>query len=146
MEYLRLLYELPAIVAGTTILAYLSPVKIAHRFTPLLMFIVGLVVLQLPEFIDMALCLTIPAAWLLGQFSIDLHGHEPLKVSVKLPKLPNRIPIRQFVTRAYPDPAAETGEPDDEDESPTERGEVPVVKSQEPPELVTEVQKFVPPL
>lgn len=137
MEYLRLLYELPAIVSGTTILAYLSPWKIEHRFMPAIMFLVALVVLQLPEFIAMSLCLTIPAAWLQAKLGIELHGHEPLKVTLPAIRKP-KVEIKKFVTRAYPDPDAkdEEDEPEDADTPP----------EHEAGETITDVPKFVPSL
>lgn len=139
MEYLRLLYELPAIVSGTTILAYLSPWKIAHRFMPLIMFLMALTVLNVPEMFSLALCLAIPAAWLQAQLGIELHSHDPLRVT--LPKLRKpKIEIRKFVTRAYPDPSQEDPEPEhdaDDPEAPPEH---------EPPAQVTAVKKFVPSL
>lgn len=138
--YLRLLYELPAVLGGTTMLAYLSPVKFDVRFSPLLMFVVGLLVQLLPPVVGIALAMALAAAWLQFVLGISLTEHEPLKVQVKLPKLPRQVPIRQFVTRAYPDPAAE---PEDPNEIVIEEDEVP---SHEPPEGTTVVPKYVPSL
>lgn len=107
-HYLHLIYQLPAIVAGATMAAYLLPVRLPPRYAPLLLFITGLIVMLLPEFIDMALALTIPAAWLQSKLGIDLHSHEPLKVSLPKIRLPKKIAIQQFVTQAYPNPDDET--------------------------------------
>lgn len=148
MNYYHLIYQLPAILAGTTIAAYLSPVKLPPRFAPLLMFLVGLIVLAVPEVVSMALALTVPAAWLQTIFKIDLHSHEPLKVTI--PKVKLRKPkfeLRNFITKAYPNPDAPVTEPaDDADEEPlSERGEVPIVKSGAGATVST-VPRYVPSL
>lgn len=139
MEYLRLLYELPAIVSGTTILAYMSPWKIAHRFMPLIMFLMALLVLQVPEFISLAMCLAIPAAYLQAKLGIDLHSHDPLKIKLPAVRKP-KFELRQFVTKAYPSPDEQDAEPEEapeEDEAPPEH---------EDNEQVTAVKKYVPSL
>ena len=137
MEYLRLLYELPAIIAGTTIVAYMSPWKFQARFLPLVMFIVGLFVLTMPQLIDMALCLTIPAAWLMQRvLGISVDGHDPLKI--RLPKVPDRwkkpLPIQQFVTKAYPSPDSPAEDDADEEipPEPEESSQVSAVPSYVP--------------
>ena len=138
MEYLRLLYELPAIVAGTTIIAYMSPWKFQTRFLPLVMFLVGLLVLRVPELLDLALALTIPAAWLQERvLGISVDGHEPLKVPVRALKLPKRIQLRNFATRAYPDPNTEVPQ------EPQETSDDPQ-PAPEPGAAVTDVPKWVP--
>lgn len=152
MEYLRLLYELPAIVAGTTMLSYLSPWKVQARFIPLLMFIVGLLVLTMPVVVSLALGLTIPAAWLQKQLGIVTEGHEPLnvgpvtaKVKGVVQKIRDRygkpeLIIKKFVEHAYPSPDDETAGQDTSevvDDEPPEH---------EPGETVTDIPKFVPSL
>lgn len=137
MEYLRLLYELPGVVAGTTILAYVSPWKIAPRFVPLLMFLVAMLVLRLPEWVSMSLCLTIPAAWLQSRLGIELHGHEPVKITVPKLRKP-KVELRKFVTRAYPDPSKETEAPAAEEDAP--------VPEHDPGQTVTTVPRYVPAL
>lgn len=137
-HYLRLIYQLPAIIAGTTMVAYLLPVKVPPRFAPLLLFITGLIVLMLPEFIDMALALTIPVAWIQSKLGIDLHSHEPLKITVPKIRLPKKLQIQQFVTQAYPDPEAEPAAQEageHEDAPPPEL---------EPGDTVSTVPSFVP--
>ena len=142
MEYFHLIWQLPAIVAGTTMLAYLSPWKIQPRFMPLLMFIIGMIVLTCPPFVSLALGLTIPAAYLQNKLGIELHGHEPLNIT--LPKLPAKIrerfekplPIQPYAGKAYPNPAEEPEAGEHEDEPP----------EQEPGDTVTDVPKYVPPL
>jgi hypothetical protein len=141
MEYLRLLYELPAIVSGCTMLAYLLPVKFEIRFAPLLMFVVALLVLWMPEFVDLALCLTIPATYFQENIlGIKMDGHEPLKLTVPKVKLPKRakpVPIQEFATQAYPDPAAEPEDDEHSDDDPPKL---------EPPTVISTVKSFVPPL
>lgn len=104
-RYLHLLFQLPAIVAGTTMVSYLSPVKIPPRAMPLVMFLIGLIVLILPATPDLALALTLPAAWLSNYLGISFHSHEPLKVTLpeKL-RLPKKITIQRFAAHAYPSP------------------------------------------
>lgn len=144
MNYLQLIFELPALVSATVMIAYLLPVKFEPRFAPLLMFIVGLLVLNMPETIDMALCLALPAAWLQRLLGIDLHGHEPLNVGPAVEKArsaavaardrvrkPKPVELVEFATRAYPSPDAEA-EPEAEDP--------------EPPVQAGTVKSFVPPL
>lgn len=136
-HYLHLIYQLPAIVAGATLVAYLLPVKLPPRFAPLLLFIVGLLVMVLPWSVDIALALTIPAAWLQARLGIDLHSHEPLKLTVPKIRLPRKIPIRQFVTQAYPNPEDEDGATD------TEHEDTPP-PDPEPGSTVSTVPQYVP--
>lgn len=118
MIYLHLVYQLPAVAAGTVTVAYLLPWRLAPRFAPLLMFAVALAVLRLPAWIDLALALTIPAAWLTGRLGIDLHSHEPLRV--RLPELRlTKPPVQEYASKAYPDPAENpAGPPGDDDGGP----------------------------
>lgn len=134
MEYFRLLYELPAVVAASTMLAFLSPWQFRSRFAPLIMFLAGLLVLMLPEFIDMALCITIPAAWLQSKLGIDMHGHEPLKLSLPVIRL-KRAQVKQFVTSAFTDPdRTDTGD------------DMPLEPEPERNCTASTVQSFVPPI
>lgn len=141
-HYLRLIYQLPAIVSGATMVAYLLPVKLPRRFAPLLLFITSLLILLLPEIIDMALALTLPAAWLQDKLGIDLHSHEPLRITMPKIRLPKKIPIQQFVTRAYPHPddTVPVQEGTGQDEDP---GEPPALEASQ---TVSTVKSFVPPL
>lgn len=109
MEYLRLLYDLPAVVAGSVIVAYLSPWQFRARFAPLVMFVIGLLVLCAPQLVDLALALTIPAAWLVRALGIDVYGQVPLKVTLPRVRFRN-VQVRQFVEGAYPVPGSD-GEP-----------------------------------
>lgn len=128
MPYLRLLYELPAVVSGTTMIAYLLPFRFAPRFGPLLMFLVSLAVLAVPENVSLALALMIPAAWLQNVLGIDMHGHDPLVL--RLPKIRLRRPvITEYADKAYPDPGDSVQE------------EAPREAAQE-----TRIRKFVPSL
>lgn len=139
MEYLRLLYELPAIVAGTTIVAYMSPWKFQARFLPLVMFIVGLLVLTMPQLIDMALCLTIPAAWLMQRvLGISVDGHDPLKIKLPVIRAP-KFELRQFATKAY-------ARPDDPDEAEDVPDDVDEPPEQEESSQVSTVPSYVPSL
>jgi hypothetical protein len=117
MTWLHLLYQLPAIVAGTTLVSYMSPVKIAHRALPLIMFLVSLIVLALPVFPDLAMALTLPAAWLANFLGISLTGHEPVNVGPAVEKAragvqaarerirpAKPVEVTPFVDRAYPAP------------------------------------------
>lgn len=135
MEYLKLLYELPAVLGGTLILAYASPWKLNLRHAPLMMFLVGLLVQFLPGFIDIALALVIPAGWLQAFLGIELAAHAPLKVTV--PKLPRKVQLQEFATRAYPNPDDDSPERPDDEETPPEPEESPQVNT---------VRSFVPKL
>lgn len=137
-RYLELIYQLPAIVAGTTLVSYLSPVKIVPRLMPLIMFVVALIVLALPAYPDLALAMTLPAAWLSHYLGISFHDHEPLGVpKIRLPK---RIEIQKFAAQAFPNPDDETaGQGDDEeDDAPP--------PDLEPGGTVSTVRSFVPKL
>lgn len=137
MNYLHLIYQLPAVVAGTVTVAYVLPWKLAPRFAPLLMFAVALAVMRIPAWVCLALALTIPAAWLSGKLGIDLHSHEPLKI--RLPQLRmTRMPLTEFAERAYPDPA----------EDPDGKTEPPGPAETRPPEpaLASRSRSFVPDL
>ena len=140
MEYLRLLYELPAIVAGTTIVAYMSPWKFQARLLPLVMFIVGLLVLLMPQLIDMALCLTIPAAWLMQRIlGIEVDNHEPLRVKLPTIRAP-KFELRQFATRAFPNPL------DDDADAPEDVEDVDDPPEREESSQVSTVPSYVPSL
>lgn len=134
MEYLRLLYELPAITAGTTIVAYVSPWAFRSRFIPLVMFAVALVVLSIPQFADMALALTIPAAWVQEKLlGITIEGHEPLRVKLPVRRL-RTLPVEQFVTSAFPGPGSD------------DPGGGTVPQELEPSGTSSSVKSFVPPI
>lgn len=136
MIYLHLLYELPAILAGTTLISYLSPWKMTARAVPLLMFVMALLVMLLPQIFGLALCLSLLAGWLADRLGMSFSGHDPVKVA--LPKLRRpKIQLRQFVTRAYPDPETlDAQEEDDVDEPP----------QQEAGDTVSTVRSYVPAL
>lgn len=138
MDYWHLIYVLPAIIAGTTILAYVSPWKFQARFTPLAMFLVGLLVLCMPEMIDMALALTLPAAWLQERIlGISFTAHDPLPVKFRMPDLRRpKVVLQQFVDRAYPNPDTVEPQAEDPDEPP----------EHEPGDTVSTVQSYVPAL
>jgi hypothetical protein len=74
MHRMNLLYDVPAIVSGTAMVAYLWPRKILPHVVPLLTFIV----LALPVFPDVALALVLPVAIIHKLFSISLTEHELL--------------------------------------------------------------------
>lgn len=144
MDYLHLLYELPAIVSGTTMLAYLWPRKITPHFVPLLTFIVALIVLALPGYIDIALALVLPVALLHAWLGVSLTGHDPIKApslkEIREKIKPAKFELRQFVTRAYMPGGVPAKTPDDE----------PVVEdsavSQEVPEQKTATKSYIPEL
>lgn len=143
MEYLHLIWQLPAIVAGTTMLAYVSPWKIQPRFMPLLMFIIGMIVLTCPAFVSLALGLTIPAAYLQSKLGIDLHSHEPLKITLPQIRKP-QVLLREFAARAYPSPADEAAGQDTSEVVEEHDPEDP--PKHEPGSNVTVVPNYVPPL
>jgi hypothetical protein len=124
MDWVHLIYELPAVAAGTVLLAYLLPWKLQPRFAPLLLFCVALAVMKLPPWIDLALAMTIPAAYLLGKLGVDLHSHEPLRIKLTGLK-PLRVPLQEFAKRAYPDPAGVSETPSSGETEDQETAEVP---------------------
>lgn len=136
MEYLKLLYELPAIMAGVTVVCNLAPVTVDKRLIPALVFAMALVVLQVPEYVDLSLALTLPAGMLLAFIGIRLTEHEPIKYHV--PKHRKRkAPDQTFADRPYERPGTETEPQDDEEEIPPE---------QEAGETLSVVRSFVPKL
>lgn len=127
--YWRLLFEIPAILSGTVMVAYLWPKRITPHFVPALMFLVALVVLALPAYIDLALAVIPLVAKIQQYLGIDLTNHEPVKVP-DLTNVRNRLrlskaTLQTFVTRAYPAPGTEAPEPVPEPEpEPPEQREV----------------------
>lgn len=141
MNYYHLFFQIPALVSGVTMVAYLLPVRFEPRFAPLLMFVIALLVLVMPVTIDMALCLALPAAWLQKFLGIDLHGNEPLNIGPAVEgakkaaqaardRVRKRKPVEaiEYATKAFPSPD-DVSEPDPE-----------------PPEQVSTVRSFVPAL
>lgn len=137
MEYLRLLYELPAIMACSFIVANLLPVRIDTRVVPVIMFCAGLVVLALPAYVSLSLALTIPAALVMARLGMPLTAHEPIKYHVpKHIKTKTKGLTKTFASRAYVRPGEETHEYLDADVPP----------EQPAGETHSSVKSFVPPL
>jgi hypothetical protein len=167
MDYFNLIYQLPAIVSGTALVAYLWPRRITPHFIPLLTFVVALIVLALPVFPAVALALCLPVGIIHKLIGVSLTGHDPLELpslaEVREKIQPPKFELRQFVTRGY-SPNAIPGkrlvqdspvpEPPDgvpvEDETPDgvpSEDEVPIVKDARiSPAQQTQVKSFVPPL
>lgn len=141
MDYLHLLWQLPAIVSGTTMLAYLWPRKITPHFVPLLTFIVALIVLALPGYIDIALALVLPVALLHSWLGVSLTGHDPIKApslkEIREKIKPAKFELRQFVTRAYTPGGAPEERAEEVKDSPV---------AQEEPAQTSAVKSFVPEL
>lgn len=142
MDYYHLIYELPAIVSGTTMLAYLWPRKITPHFVPLLTFIVALIVMVLPVLPVVALALVLPVAMLHKWLNVSLTGHEPIEVpslkEIREKIRPAKFELRQFVTRAYTPDGVPGGDVE------AEVKDSPV--SEEEPAQQTAVKSFVPEL
>lgn len=136
MIYLHLLYELPAVLSGTLLIAYLSPWKVSPRVIPLLMFLMALLVLGLPQIIGLALCLTLLAGYFADKLGMSFTGHEP--VSLTLPKVSLRRPrivVKDFVKAAYPDPETVADQEEDDPDEPPQP---------EPGDQVSTVPSYVP--
>lgn len=130
MNYLKLIYEMPAVAAATTMIAYALPFRVTPRFVPALIFFVSMLVILLPVPVALALAMVIPAAWLLGILGVDLHGHDPLKIRLPKIRLPKTVPLQEFVTRAYPDPSEDGMPPEgDSEDEPQASQTVRVAKS-----------------
>lgn len=77
MNFLPLLWQVPAVFTAVPMVARLWPVKLAPRAIPLFYFIVALVVMALPGRVDLALAAA-------GLVSI-LHQHVGVKLSAEEP-------------------------------------------------------------
>jgi hypothetical protein len=139
MDYLHLLYQLPAVFTGSVMVSRLLPFKLDKRYGPLLTFLVALCVLLLPVLPDMALALIWPVDLLHRFHKTTVTGHEPVKVpgvaQVRKRLKPPRCDITKYATRAYlrmGEEPAPAGPPEDDEDAP---GEVPVVKSDDPPAI-----------
>lgn len=144
MDWYHLLYIVPAIFSGSTLLSYLSPVKVSARLVPLLTFITALIVLALPLSIDLALAVVPAVAVLHRFFGVSLSGHAPLGVTNLLRMGKGlQTEITEFASKAYPRPGEDVDtavtEPDADMAVDTD---VPVVKSAEKPQ----VKSFIPSL
>jgi hypothetical protein len=147
MDYVDLAWQLPAIVSGTTIVAYLWPRKMLPHFAPFLTFLVALVVLALPAYPDLALALVLPVAIIHKVVGVSLTGHDP--VPVKLPTVkqvrekirPPKFQLKNFVTRAYPDPATEPKEVEEPAPVVEDAGNIP-----EPATVEQPIKSHIPPL
>jgi hypothetical protein len=132
VNWYHLIYIVPAIFSGTTMLGYLSPVKVSARFLPLLTFLVALLAIVLPMKIHRF-------------FRIDLTAHQPVSVTQAL-RIGKGLQdgITEFAAKAYPRPEDDVdthvAAPDDDKE--VARDEVPVVKSATKPQVTS----FIPDL
>lgn len=108
MDWYHLLYAVPAIFSGSTLLSYLSPVKISARLVPLLTLLTALAVLAMPLSIDIALAIVPAVAVLHRFFGVSLSAHEPVSVT-RLFRIAKeaQTEITQFAARAYPRPGEE---------------------------------------
>jgi hypothetical protein len=145
VNWYHLIYIVPAIFSGTTMLGYLSPVKVSARFLPLLTFLVALLAIVLPMKIDVALAVVPAVAMLHRFFRIDLTAHQPVSVTQAL-RIGKGLQdgITEFAAKAYPRPEDDVdthvAAPDDDKE--VARDEVPVVKSATKPQVTS----FIPDL
>ena len=154
MDYLKLVFDLPAIVAGATILAYSLPVKLPPRCAPLLLFLTGILIWFLPAFIVFPLALTLPAAYLMKLLGIDMHSHDAADYSkaVELTKTGARKardrikpPVTQeYVTHGYPQVDAPVVDEDIPPENPGEHEDPEPPLKLEAGATVTDTPKFVP--
>lgn len=143
MNWYHLLYIVPAIFSGSTLLSYLSPVKVSARLVPLLTFITALIALALPVSIDIALAVVPAVAVLHRFFGVSLSGHAPLSVT-NLFRMGKGLQteITEFAAKAYPRPGDdETAVAETDVDKPVDT-DVPVVKSAEKPQ----VKSFIPSL
>jgi hypothetical protein len=167
MDYWHLLYELPAIVSGTVMFAYLWPRRITPHFVPLVTFIFALIVMVLPVLPVLALALTLPVGMIQKFVGLSMTEHDPLELpslaEVREKIRPAKFELRQFVTRAYspngvpgkglvqdapvPEPPdGVPGEDETPDDVPGDR-EVPIVKDASvSPAQQTNIRRFVPQL
>ena len=111
MDYYHLIYQVPAIVSGTTMLAYLYPRRVLPHFIPLLTFLVSLGVLVMPVLPAVALAVTPLVALFHQVLGLNLTAHEVLEVpkasAVRAKIRRPKVTLRQFVTRAYPAPGSD---------------------------------------
>lgn len=130
MIALHLLYELPGALSAALILSRVSPWRVTQRMVPVLLFASALLVLALPQFIGLALCLVLAGGVVASWLGMEFAGQDP--VAVKVPSIPRlrrpKIKVTEFAGKAYPDPGAVEDDADPE------------------PETVSDVPRYVTPL
>lgn len=111
MDYLELIYLIPAAVAASVMFVNVLPFSVDKKLNPWIMFAAAMLVLFLPQWMAIALAMTIPMGLIYGWTGIRLQGHEPVRVPVQevratIAKLrpPKKTEVQAFLTKEYPDP------------------------------------------
>jgi hypothetical protein len=148
MDWLHLIYQVPAVFTGSVLVSRCLPFKLNARYGTLLTFLVALVVLLMPVLPDMALALIWPVDILHRFHGVSLAGQDPVKVpgvaQVRKRLKPPTFDIKKYATRAYVRPGEEQPEsPDDVPESPDD---APGEEETEAPEQVQAVKSYIPEL
>jgi hypothetical protein len=140
VNYLDLIYQIPAAVTASTAIAYALPFSLPARFNPVLLFLCALMVLSLTVKIDIALAICGPISLIHNYLGVRLQGHEPVKIpwrrslayAQEFRDRMKKTEVREFLSHPYPDPEEDPG-PVAED--PSEVAVIPVG-----------IRKFVPEL
>ncbi len=135
MDYYALIYILPAVFSAAVIAANLLPFERSSRHNTLLIALTALIVLNLPQEIQISLALCLPVAYLHKFFGVSLSGIEKMDYGIrKIPVVAKAVKerfipvkVRSFLSRAYPSPETEETE-------------------ELQPMTLTKIRKFVPDL
>lgn len=87
MNFLALAWQIPAVFTAVPMLARLWPTKLALRAIPLFYFLVSLVVMAMPDRIDMALAAAGLVTLLHSRVGLRLGGEEPPDLRATAAKL-----------------------------------------------------------
>ncbi len=139
MDYWHLIFQIPAIISGATIVSDLLPFTLDRRYVALLVFLVALVVLNAPVIVSLALGLVLVSSIVSKYLGVSFSGKEPVPfgkyrtaithaVQEKTAGWRKKIDAFPYLTRAYPEGTEEMPEAEDE------------------PVQATVVRKFVPDL
>ncbi len=132
MEYWHLIYEVPAIISAATIVTDILPFSLDRRYVALLVFVVSLIVLNLPAIVSLALGLVLLVSVINKYLGVSFSAKEP----VRIPFGKYRTTITAFFRESFSGWRVNT--------VPTEF----LTRAYEPeePEQLTVVKKFVPDL
>lgn len=108
-DYWHLIYEIPAIISAATIVTDILPFSLDRRYVALLVFLVSLVVLNLPAIVSLALGLVLVVSVINKYLGVSFSAKEPVvipfgkyRTAIMKVRLPKKTEVREFLTRAYP--------------------------------------------